>query len=697
MATNKSLDEVINLIAALLYDVHSSHGDVFNSRARDLTLKKIKSRVFNEGVSFITKTLPAYGKALDRALSGGTPLDAEKLRLKPLTSGSKLPKLFGELTSRVLSHSGELLPQPCANCVRSLRQLLYCFYKYKLPYEDEECSVVVQKFERTEDDLRYTDSFLRLYHRKYEQWLLRGNRRRHLCDARTVRISIPAKRELLQGYTMGPFGNEQLQTPNTPRVIRDENLRDRVLHEHTPSGCSLIWNRHLEELPLGRFHHIRQARRLLSSLFACFDPNDIKPRHGPGAVSTKEQLWAKYQWTNVSANITRVYPLDAYFMASLGHVCDTYNSYRAITEVDHSARVVLVPKDSRGPRLISCEPVDYQWIQQGLGTAIVQLVERHPLTRENVRFTDQEPNRMAAKFGSLVGRYSTLDLNEASDRVSLDLVRLLFPPHICEYLEACRSSSTILPDGRVLKLRKFAPMGSCLCFPIMALTIWAILTAGTTDTDTRKSIYVYGDDVIVPTAYAANAIEQLESYGLKINHDKSCTSGLFRESCGMDAFLGVDVTPVRIKTVWSSHPSPDVYCSWIAYANSFYDRRCFATYDYIVSLLHHVYGAIPDEGMVGKTAPSLRVVADEWLPNRFRINRSLQKKEWLVWTVRTPSLMKEIEGWSMLLRYFAESNRPSPRFTDEGKWDFDPLSDQSPFSVRKYTRRRASMLVRRWR
>lgn len=71
---------------------------------------------------------------------------------------------------------------------------------------------------------------------------------------------------------------------------------------------------------------IRSAKILLAKLFAGFDPGDIHPRHGPGAVSTKEQLSGKYTFRCVSPRIIASYPLDAYFYASLGHVCDELKS-----------------------------------------------------------------------------------------------------------------------------------------------------------------------------------------------------------------------------------------------------------------------------------------------------------------------------------------------------------------------------------
>jgi hypothetical protein len=655
METDKSLDE-FEIIAALLHDVSRLHGLVFNTRSLRLTTKKVSNRLRSEGLGFLTKTLPRLGKALEKALNGVSKLSAVELGFSPMPD-SELPRFLGEFFQLVLSPDGTALPEPCTECVKVIRQIAYYFYKYELPYTDEQEQKVTAAFERTELELAETDTLL------------------------------PTQEEMVS-YTTA-WRNRRLQKPR----IEDGEIPDsfsqhvRVKHD-------------LDRAARRRLEVARSARSLLTSVFSHFDPYDIHPRHGPGAVSTKERLSEKYLWENVSDRITDMYPFDAYFCASQGHVCDSYEDFSSMTGVSNSAKVVLVPKDSRGPRLISCEPVDNQWIQQGLGRAIVRRVESHFRTECRVNFTLQDPNRRAALIGSESGKYSTLDLKEASDRVSLQLVRLLFPEYLVRFLECCRSLSTVLPDGRVINLRKFAPMGSCLCFPIMALTIYSILYAGAPDTDTRERILVYGDDVIVPTAFAGDAIVLLELFGLKINRDKSCTSGFFRESCGMDAFKGVDVTPVRIRTVLAHHQSPDVFVSYIALANELHRRQCYRSYDKIVEWLVSVYGPIPGYDM-HLACPSLRVAPDFKRPLRSRYHKGLQKVQYSVWDVKSPSVHQEINGWSMLLRFFSEASEDCPldlseaEIEDRYPWSAFALPEN--FSVRKYTKQRASCLVRRWR
>jgi len=673
MEPTQSLDES-KIIVAMLSDVWNQHGVVFNLSALAKTRKKVLARIDREGIGFLTKTMPRLGRAFDKALAG-IPLTAASHGFKTMAH-SELPRFLGEFFSRILGPDGALLPNPCENSVKVVRQILYCFSKYKLPYSADQELSALQKFKQTDEGLQTVNEMASALY----------------CDT---------------------VDNKDWPTPALRR-----GSRRSVLH---------------------------RARILLARLFARFDPKDIYPRNGPGAVAGKQKPWEKFRFNNVSANITNTYPRDEYFYSSLGHVCDAYKNFDSWTEEDHPARVILVQKDSRGPRLISAEPVDYQWIQQGLRSAIVRLVETHPLTRWNVFFTDQKPNQRGALLGSSTGRYATLDLNEASDRVSVGLVRLLFPSNVFECLMACRSSATVLPTGEVLKLHKFAPMGSSLCFPVMALTIWAILTAAAPNADARKSILVYGDDVIVPTAQAADAIEQLESCGLKINRDKSCTSGLFRESCGTDSFKGVDVTPVRFRTVWSESRSPEVYSSFIDYSNELYRRQYFNTYDLIAGNLFRIYGPIPGKAL-DLRAPSLVEVPTEW-KLRQRNNLGLQKLEFYVWDVSSPRSLHPLPGWEMLLRYLSEnrsltrdgslvrervtatdssdirtesqpndwvgdSNRQDTRVSDafnvkptckirEGKRkrssDVNIITVESVSVVSTYTQRNTSKLVRRWR
>lgn len=633
MEINKSLDVGYPIISAILMDVQNVHQDVFSLSALRLTTQKVKKRLAVEGIGFLTKTLPRLAKAFDNALVKGRWTTQDFTGFKPVRN-CEYPKFLGELFATVFSQDGKLLAEPSCTAIRSIRQTLIPFKKYELPYTTEQEQEVLSTFKRVDSDLANVNA--RFAH--YE----------HCCA-----------------------------------------------NNCSPDGLSKPeWKLLLD------------AKRAIHKALAACDLSDIRPKHGPGAVSTKEKLWRKYQWTTITKRITEHYPLDKYFYASIGHVCDHYKEMNSLLDVELPAQVILVPKDSRGPRLISAEPLANQYIQQGIKEVLVDHIEASPHTRGQINFTDQMPNRMAAIDGSYTGEFATLDLSEASDRVSLGLVKFLFPEHILSKILCCRTLSTTLPCGEVIQLNKFAPMGSALCFPILALVCWAITSSLEAIAGARtKRVLVYGDDIIVSTAQAADAIKALELVGLKVNKDKSCTTGFFRESCGMDAYLGNDVTPTRFKTLWSSSPSPNAYVSWIEYANSFYDKRYYHTYDEIVRRLFRVYPEIPEcSAFPNREVPALRDVPEVHRPTRHRSNVHLQKRQTLVNVVKSRRITHETAGWSMLLRFFTEANRQPEvgRLSHDGtevpaRTLSDELSEQSSFSVREYTERKASILVKRWR
>lgn len=382
-----------------------------------------------------------------------------------------------------------------------------------------------------------------------------------------------------------------------------------------------------------------EARSLLHQLFKGFDPLDIKPMHGPGAVADRLTGRDKYRSTYFNWKLDCVYPYATYISGTAyagihEHLSDM--KQRVWVDTHPPARVVLVPKDSRGPRLISCEPAQLQYLQQGLGRSIVKLVESHYLTKGNVNFTDQTVNRKLAMVGSKTRLFSTLDMKDASDRVSLSLVRYLFED-IYKYLDILRSDRTELPNGKIVNLRKFAPMGSALCFPIEALTFWA-LTCAVIGLKTRcrassvKSVFVYGDDIIVPTEFARAVVSALEKYQLLFNTDKCNILGHFRESCGCDAFHGIDVTPVRLRVPGLPDRGFRSTCYRLSEsACGLFDKGYWRTSEYLWSMIESRLGVkLPcaDSSFPGIARKS-SLIPTAFRPNGWpvRWNKVLQRKE----------------------------------------------------------------------
>jgi len=357
----------------------------------------------------------------------------------------------------------------------------------------------------------------------------------------------------------------------------------------------------LPEIDFRKDPVLKRARVFTTRYFANFNPREIIPAHGPGSVSTGESQAEKGEFKRIYRTLERYFPFTEYFMYSATHVVDCVDWIRSRETLEHgTAKVVLVPKDSRGPRLISAEPLELQWIQQGLARKLMSFMESRWQTAGFVNFTDQTPNQWLAQLSSKDGNYVTLDMKEASDRVSCSLVESIFSgTSLFDALMACRSAATKLPDGTVMGLKKFAPMGSATCFPVEAYIFYtlalAVLSAhyGCSMEDSVGRVYVYGDDIICKSEDYALLLQYFPTVGLKFNSGKCCTRGFFRESCGVDAFMGVDVTPLKLRTLWSSSKTVKSLLSYVEYSNIFYKRGYYLTAELLRKRVLSKYGKIP--------------------------------------------------------------------------------------------------------
>lgn len=270
------------------------------------------------------------------------------------------------------------------------------------------------------------------------------------------------------------------------------------------------------------------------------DPMDIRPRHSSGASADKFTNAEKRSIKRYIPSLTKVYGLDLLFN-STSHV-KYWMRNNSFETHEPSSRVALVPKDSRGPRIICIEPHEKMFFQKGIMHKWYDFIENDSPARGRINFTDQTINQRLAYESSISQKYATIDLKDASDLVSWELVQQVFPSEWVDALRATRSAFAELPDEMV-ELKKFAPMGSALCFPVEAIIFYSICRLVT------HQVWVYGDDIIVPTEKAVQVMDLLESYGLRINRDKSLYRGFFRESCGGDFYKGYNITPIRCKSV----------------------------------------------------------------------------------------------------------------------------------------------------
>jgi hypothetical protein len=310
----------------------------------------------------------------------------------------------------------------------------------------------------------------------------------------------------------------------------------------------------------------RLGRVLWSDLFSYVDARvyygEIVPNHGPGATADKLRGNAKWSQTVWPDRLESVFPFGEHIFPSRA---DALNEVASVNFVEPGkelpVKVTPVPKTLETPRIIAIEPTAMQYMQQGLKDEISSFVERDDILSRLISTESQVPNQELAFSGSLNGTIATLDLSEASDRVSNQHVRMLLQnhPHLLEAVDATRSRKADVPGHGVVRLAKFASMGSALCFPFESIVFTTLVFLGIERALNRRlskkdiesylgSVRVYGDDICLPVDYVESVVNTLETFGFKVNSDKSFWTGKFRESCGKDYYDGEDVSITRLRS-----------------------------------------------------------------------------------------------------------------------------------------------------
>lgn len=239
------------------------------------------------------------------------------------------------------------------------------------------------------------------------------------------------------------------------------------------------------------------------------------------------------------------------------------------------SQTIFVPKSYKTFRTISMEPATLMYFQQGVWNVLDHQVKWNGYLRSHIDFHVQTRNQDLAKAGSIDRNYATLDLSSASDSVSYDLVKRLFRgTWLLRYQIATRSVWTKLPNKRTIRLKKFAPMGSALCFPTETILFAAICEHVTRMNRAFGDYSVYGDDIIVPTKCADATMSVLAELGFTVNRDKSFYDKAcwFRESCGGEFCDGYDVTPMRVSRKYNSRKDDVRLAKLIEMANNAYNR-----------------------------------------------------------------------------------------------------------------------------
>jgi hypothetical protein len=487
-------------------------------------LMTIRSRVKDEGVSFLTITLPTFSQDFERCLAQGF---VDSTAFRSFRKVGSIPAFLQGMISLVFDReTGRRLDEPeslyidAAIVVDSVRQICRTFNKLQLDCTQSRVAEAIQSFVQTERD--------------FENFLV-SDELRHL------------------------FG-----------VVAD-----------------LLWAPSVSGIQL----------------------DTLRTTHGPGATAEGVSGNQKYSWQLWHERLEPYFPFLECGYSISAYGSKEFDSVSFIPPAEElPVKVTPVPKTLKGPRIIAIEPCCMQYAQQAIRRELYSRIESSAEAGGHVNFTDQGINQQKALMASLDGSLATVDLSEASDRVPLDLALAMFNsnPDLRDAIESCRSTHAKLPDGSIIgPLRKFASMGSALCFPVESMYFYtccvvALLRIRNLPVTYRncyavsRDIYIYGDDIIIPADETVAVLDYLQKYNCKVNRHKTFWHGFFRESCGLDAYKGVNVTPIYIRQVRpKNRRQASNLISWVSTANSFYKKGYWNTCQYMFQCVEQVIGPLP--------------------------------------------------------------------------------------------------------
>ena len=492
----------------------------------------------SEGLSFLTITLPMFGKDFQKSLDQGIVARDAFQPFKRLSHGY-LPVFLQGFTGLVFDrHSGVVLPEPDVDAVLAVRQLTLIFSKILLPCSDARERAAMSDFVQCESEVKQSDANM------------------------------------------------------DPRDIED---------------------------------FVRVSSLLFSGMFTKIDKTiydgDHVPKHGPGATADRLSGNGKLRLRSWTSRLEEYFHSGDFLFPNARYFNEHYDelTYRE-PGAEEPVRVISVPKTQRTPRIIAIEPTCMQYAQQSVKEQFYLEVERSFLSAF-IGFQDQTPNQRLAQEGSLKGNLATLDLSEASDRVSNQLVRAMLQrwPHLHGAVDACRSRTADVPGHGVIRLAKFASMGSALTFPIEACVFLTLCFLGieranshrfsskSEITDYTGVVRVYGDDLIVPVDCVHSVIDTLESFGARVGASKSFWIGKFRESCGKEYYNGHDVSIVKVRRVLPTRRThAQEVISTVSLRNQFYYAGCWRTAKWLdsrlVKVLKHFPYVEPNSPILGRNS-----------------------------------------------------------------------------------------------
>jgi hypothetical protein len=348
-----------------------------------------------------------------------------------------------------------------------------------------------------------------------------------------------------------------------------------------------------------RDQYLKGMARIVDTII---DQRNFQPglgHHGNGAVREKDcerHSWLKHKYLGQTNDRTKFF--DRRFSFTVNP--QDYESLEFPQEsvLPDDCRSSTVPKNIEKERFIAMQSVARMYRQEAVLQGYYRQWRSSSYCRKHFPIFDRTVNQRLALKGSRrrvihednlpyeprsVHGWCTIDLQSASDSVTVHLVKACTKWN----LRACLLLNRAKRIGNLQLLATYATMGDATVFPTETLLIGAAVQLAldlsrSQDPSIPNHFLVFGDDIICPNSQILLKIlhDIFARIGFIINDDKSFYNGPYRESCGVEAYLGWEIQP------WYARiPSEGLERleSLVGAANSLYERGYRLTRRYMIN------------------------------------------------------------------------------------------------------------------
>jgi hypothetical protein len=561
-----------------------------------LDFKKLRARVEHEGNSFLTITLPNFGKDFERSLDLGR-VDPDLF--KSFKRRGSLPLFLGGFLDLVFDRrTGHLLPEPDVDSIFAIRQLTLMFGKILLPCSDARTEDAINGYWQLEKEFEFSEKSISAETRNEFQ-----------------RISGLLFSEVFTKVDKLVYDNELIPR-HGPGATADRLLGNKKFDQRE-------WPLRLEEImPSSAYLFPSWSKYKLYDDVKLLEPEAERPVR---VITVPKTL--------KTPRIIAIEP-----------TCMQYAQQAILQPLVEGLDNIF-----GGSQLVRAETLKLTRNLEGQSRGFLGFREQGP---------NQDLALAGSKFGELatldLSEASDRVLNA---HVQLLLARW---PWLSEAVQASRSRKAHVPGKGEITLTKFASMGSALCFPMEAMVFLTVIFMGIQDglsyQMSKKDILsflgrvrVYGDDLIVPVEYVYPVMSRLESFGFKVNGSKSFWTGKFRESCGKEYYDGHDVSISRVRRILpESLADTREVISCVALRNQLYFAGLWKSARYLdVNLEKLLKGNFP---VVEVTSPALGRHSVSFSYQAERLSEDTHAPKVKAWCIKTRPPRSKASGEGSLMK-----------------------------------------------